>query len=74
MKQAIRRAVKAVLAGITAGVAVGPLAAFGLRSLFLIQGIAFRWVMIGCAVVAAVSMGIAVWVMEVRQTSQDAKL
>lgn len=71
MRQAIRRAVKALLAGITAGLAVGPLAAFGLRSLFLIEGITFRWVLIGCTVVAAVSMGISIWVMEARRTSQD---
>jgi len=71
MKQAIRRAVKAVLAGITAGIAVGPLAAFGLRSLFLIEGIAFRWVLIGCTAVAAISMGVSIWVMEERRMSQD---
>ncbi len=71
MKRARRRAVKAVLAGITAGLAVGPLAAFGLRSLFLIEGITFRWVLIGCTVAAAVSMGISIWVMEARQASRD---
>ena len=66
-----RRIVKTVLASVTAGLAVGPLAAFGLRSLLLLQGPAFRWVLIGCTLVAAVAMGASFWVLEARQTSRD---
>ncbi len=66
-----RRAVKAILASLTAGLAVGPLAAFGLRSLLLLQGNTFRWVLIGCTVVAAVAMGVSFWLLEARQTTRD---
>lgn len=63
-----RRTLRTVLAGLTGGVAVGPLVAFGLRSLFLIQGVAFRWVLIACTLTAAAIMGISVWVGERRDT------
>lgn len=68
MKPRLRRGTRALLAGLTGGVAVGPLAAFGLRSLFLLQGVTFRWVLILCTIVAAVAAGTTIWVADTQRS------
>lgn len=68
MRSTRSRVIRTVLAGLTAGVAVGPLVAFGLRSLFLFEGLTFRWVLIGCTLAAALAMAVGVWSGEARES------